>query len=512
MSAILDPLCKYKGTIYQDYTCTLNMTDLKTNANKFYIMQIIDGGNNTFGLFIRYGRIGEHGRISYTDSSKVDPLIEKFKKQFKSKTKNTWENRQNFKRFAGKYHLCDLQVSDSSSNGDGGSDGSDGDGDGDGDGGGEEKCTLGSRVQSLIELISDLKMMTRTLKNLDIDLKKMPLGKISEAQLDRAFQILQEIKGVIDLINQRDNSDQYEIDVDLVSEFYTLIPYSCGRRKPPIINTSELVNKFTEIIDELRNIEIAQEIVNKTKDKSDSTLHPCDRIYQEIQTSIKALEPDSSNYQMIQTYLENSHGATHTGCRVKLLDIYEIERQGERAKYQNFCQEKGIDRKMLLWHGTRLANFISIMKMGLILRPDVIPGTYISGKMFGYGIYGANSFSKSLNYTGWEKGQEACLFLAEFAVGKQKKLMSHDYYVSEPALRQEGFDSVWGRGENTITEIGTLDDGVLIPQGKLVKATRDGDEFAGSGYGRDFNLIYDEFIVYNEAQLCLKYVVKVKCI
>jgi poly [ADP-ribose] polymerase len=478
------------------------MTDLKTNANKFYIMQIIDGGKGTYSLFIRYGRIGEPGRISYSENSDVEALVTKFKTQFKSKTKNVWDKRDNFTRVPGKYHLCEIAVNSSPPPNKSGE---------------EEKtkvqCQLEDRVKLFIELISDLRMMSRTLKNLNVDLKKMPLGKISDDQLDRAFDILQEIKSQI-------SSKNNKVDLDLVSEFYTLIPYSCGRRTPPIIDNDELINKFTEMIDELKNIELAQEIVKGCNQEGNVDEHPCDRIYKEISADIKPVDRDSRQWDLISTYLKNSHGATHTGCQVELMDIYEVNRNsggGERARYDNFCQERGIEKKMLLWHGTRVSNFISILKMGLILRPDVLPGTYISGKMFGYGIYGANSFSKSLNYTGWEKGQEACLFLAEFAVGKQKKLMSHDYYVSQKSLQEEGFDSVWGRGENTITELvdfgadanGDHGSGVLIPQGKLVPATKDGDE---SGYGRDFNLIYDEFIVYNEAQLCLKYVVKVKCL
>jgi len=498
-SNILDPLCTHQGTIYQDYNCTLNMTDLGINANKFYIMQIIDGGTGNYSLFIRYGRIGEHGRISYTENGDVEVLVNKFKTQFKSKTKNVWDKRGNFIKHPGKYHLCEIAKNnsiDSSQKKEVKSDLI-------------KKCHLEDRVKEFIELISDLKMMTRTLKNLNLDMKKMPLGKISDAQLDRAFDILQEIKSQIDKNGNLKN-------LDLVSEFYTLIPYSCGRRKPPIIDNDDLINKFTEMIDEIKNIEIAQDIVKGSNDLLQQQEHPCDRIYKEICTDIKPVNRDSREWKLIAKYLENSHGSTHNNCQVELMDIYEINRNsgdGERARYDNFCQERGIEKKMLLWHGTRVSNFISILKMGLILRPDVLPGTYISGKMFGYGIYGANCFSKSLNYTGWEKGKEACLFLAEFAIGKQKKLMSHDYYVSEKSLQKDGFDSVWGRGENTINNMINFGSGVLIPQGKLVKATKHGDEFKGSGYyGNNFNLIYDEFIVYNEAQLCLKYVVKVKCL
>ena len=38
---ILDEHCSRAGMVVEPFDCTLNMTDLKDNKNKFYIMQII---------------------------------------------------------------------------------------------------------------------------------------------------------------------------------------------------------------------------------------------------------------------------------------------------------------------------------------------------------------------------------------------------------------------------------------------------------------------------------------
>ena len=81
--------CHRDGRIYKDYDCTLNQTNIKTNANKFYIMQIIEKQNKYY-VFIRYGRVGEKGVSRDESFSNVDGAISKFKKQFKSKTGNVW--------------------------------------------------------------------------------------------------------------------------------------------------------------------------------------------------------------------------------------------------------------------------------------------------------------------------------------------------------------------------------------------------------------------------------------
>ena len=43
---------------------------------------------------------------------------------------------------------------------------------------------------------------------------------------------------------------------------------------------------------------------------------------------------------------------------------------------------KDISNKTLLWHGSRVTNFCSIMQKGLLLNPDSL-GVPIAGKMFG---------------------------------------------------------------------------------------------------------------------------------
>lgn len=72
-------------------------------------------------------------------------------------------------------------------------------------------------------------------------------------------------------------------------------------------------------------------------------------------------------------------------------------------------------RTKLLWHGSRNENWISIMKSGLLLRPNAV----ITGKMFGNGIYFAPLAKKSLGYTSlqgsyWARGGSSRAFMAVF--------------------------------------------------------------------------------------------------
>ncbi len=474
---LLDPHCQYQsGTIYKDYTCTLNQTDVKSNKNKFYIMQIVQTSGKNI-LFIRYGRIGEPGRISHDQFSNVDGAVAKFEKQFKSKTKNFWANRSKFKQHAGKYFMSEIAYEELNQN----------------DSEEAFKQTypdseLDERVQDFIKLISDVNMMKNTMMELDLDTKKLPLGKISQSQIDAGYELLNDIKKLI----------QEGKDVsNLTSKFYTYIPYSCGRKKPPLIDSDKMIDKFTEVLDELQNIKIATNVIDNKQDD----VNPVDAIYQELNTTIKPLKKGSKMWKVIEDYVHNTHAPTHSNYTAEVLDIYEIERAGKKKAYKKMAKKVG--NPMLLWHGTRLTNYISILQKGLILRPDVIPGTYISGKMFGYGIYGASSFSKSFNYTGTSKRNDiGCMLLGEFALGEPSKRIKHDYYITKDSLAKEGCQSAWGQGKTTpssCTEVRGVGGMMKVPNGKL--HTSDVHNTA---------LLYDEHIVYDQDQLMLRYIVKVR--
>ena len=109
MPLISDKYCEYKLPIYLNYNCVLNQTDLKTNRNKFYNIQILDN-TSEYIVYIRYGRIGEKGKLSYLKFSDPSGAIAKFKTQFKAKTRNNWDNRDKFIKANGKYHLAKIDT------------------------------------------------------------------------------------------------------------------------------------------------------------------------------------------------------------------------------------------------------------------------------------------------------------------------------------------------------------------------------------------------------------------
>lgn len=474
---IIDEYCKYpNGTIvngqFGPYVCTLNQTDVKTNKNKFYIMQLIKDGNK-YIHFIRYGRIGEQGKPSHDEYTDQLSGIKAFEKQFKSKTGNTWGGK--FVGKKGKYFMTEITIDEikdiktpiSKS----------------------IDSKLDKRVQNLLTLISDVNIMQNALIDLEIDTKKMPLGKISKKQIDSAQDILNQISKINLDTNTSDDLD--EID-NLTSQFYTLIPYACGRCKPPLINTKEKIGKYTEMLDDLRNMVVAVKLNELAT--TDTDKNKLDTIYDSLHTKITPLDKNSKMWQYIENYISVTHAPTHN-FKVELLDIYEIEREGERKDFEKYC--KNIDNHHLLFHGSRITNFCSILQKGLILNPESL-GVYITGKMFGYGLYFASASSKSINYCNTETSNNiGAMLLCDVALGNQSKRTSADYYISKKSLDKEKCNSTWGMGKSTPRKFMEVD-GVNIPCGKLINSKIKSD------------LLYDEYIVYDTKQVNQKYLVLFK--
>lgn len=118
-------------------------------------------------------------------------------------------------------------------------------------------------------------------------------------------------------------------------------------------------------------------------------------------------------------------------CRARLVNAWKVTNKKTQARFDKFCKDAGIRKKMLLFHGSRNENWWSIIQTGLVLRPT---NAVITGKMFGYGLYYATKAQKSLGYTSlqgsyWAGGSSSSGFMAlmDVAVGQSFDVYSHKH-------------------------------------------------------------------------------------
>eukprot|EP01125_Pyxidicula_operculata_P013990 TRINITY_DN463_c0_g3_i2.p1 TRINITY_DN463_c0_g3~~TRINITY_DN463_c0_g3_i2.p1 ORF type:complete len:777 (-),score=138.65 TRINITY_DN463_c0_g3_i2:549-2879(-) len=483
---------EYKGDVY---SATLNISDIVSGTNSFYILQLIEhDSQDEWYIYRKWGRVGtDIGSDKLEEFTTRARAIHQFKRLYLDKTGNEWEDRNNFVKKPGKFYpvLVDLGVDDDDED----------DEDEDDTIFDTKSTSLDRRVAELVSLIFDIKAMKRTLKELEIDTKKMPLGKLSRNQLLDAYSTLTRIQ---DILTQGDenNLGVDELKSQIIAannKFYTLIPHSVGiSERVPLIDNKRLLDKKIEMLDSLLDIQIASKVL---KDKSskisgDPLLHH----YKKLDCECTPVEKSDKLFQMIVKYVKNTHASTHDWYELEVLEVFKLYRESENIQYESFS--KKIQNKQLLWHGSRLTNFAGILSQGLRIAPPEAPKT---GYMFGKGIYFADLVSKSANYCHpTPQNPVALLLLNEVALGNMLELTASKYITKLPSQ----YSSVKGVGKsgpdpNQVEPL-VEDSNVSVPLGKIVPCTKDGKIL------QDSELLYHEYIVYNTQQTRMRFLLKVQ--
>ncbi|XP_057560481.1 protein mono-ADP-ribosyltransferase PARP3 isoform X3 [Hippopotamus amphibius kiboko] len=423
--ARVDPLyplsCNPGTQVHEDYDCTLNQTNIGSNNNKFYIIQLLEEGD-CFICWNRWGRVVDGGPVR-TVVQQVQP------------------------------------------------------------------CSLDAATQQLITNIFSKDMFKNAMALMNLDVKKMPLGKLSKQQIARGFEALEAVEEALKA--PADGGLSLE---ELSSHFYTVIPHNFGRSRPPPINSPELLQAKKDMLLVLADIELAQTLQAAPEEmkKVEEVPHPLDRDYQLLKCQLQLLDPEAPEYKVIHSYLQQT--GRNYRCPA-LQHIWKVNREGEGDRFQAHAK---LGNRKLLWHGTNVAVVAAILTSGLRIMPH-------SGGRVGKGIYFASENSKSAGYvTGMSCGPYdiGYMFLGEVALGREYHIT-----VDEPSLKQPptGFDSVIARGHTEPdpahnTELELDGQRVVVPQGRPMPCP----EFSSSSF------FQSEYLIYQESQCRLRYLLEVR--
>ena len=115
---------------------------------------------------------------------------------------------------------------------------------------------LPNLLQELVTLVFDIERMKSAMLEFEIDLSKMPLGKLSRKQIETAYKILTEAQ---DMIKTESGSESKFLDAS--NRFFTLIPHDFGMRSPPLLDNPDLVKAKIEMLDNLLEIEVFKHLI-----------------------------------------------------------------------------------------------------------------------------------------------------------------------------------------------------------------------------------------------------------
>jgi poly [ADP-ribose] polymerase len=272
----------------------------------------------------------------------------------------------------------------------------------------EVECALAQKlVDRLVKAnIHQITANSQITFNQSSGIFQTPLGVVTQEGISEANLILADINRIV---GQAGSPKFY----NRVNEFLRIVPQNVGKTVKSFIDvnfsTPEGIKKQLDL---LESLEVSyQTMQTQTQPKTGDT-----KIEKVFDVGVKLLE-DAAQVARIEKRFYDSKKSMHNYNSVKVANIYEVD---IREMTKNFDKD-GIGNHREYYHGTGIANCLSILKSGLKAAP---PSTAaIAGKLFGNGVYGADCSSKSLGYSlgRWGQGASndgAWLFVCEFAMGR----------------------------------------------------------------------------------------------
>lgn len=265
-------------SVVDDCICMLTLTDVaygQKGHNKFYVIQLLTK-NGSYFLRTVWGRVGvAFPPNDIKEFSSRLAAFEAFKSKFHDKTMNSWEKRASFKQVPGKYSMISLQNSTGRPNSANST--------------GKRVMTVEElhrlvddrikRVESkmpkglkeLMEAIWDTKRMGRTLRELHFDTEKMPLGKLTLKEIQVGYAILTEIQNKL----LKKAKGGVASLIDLTNQFYSHIPHDYGMKRPPLVDSFEMIKEKTYLLDVLKEINVANSYIRMAVTATPKVLFTC---------------------------------------------------------------------------------------------------------------------------------------------------------------------------------------------------------------------------------------------
>jgi poly [ADP-ribose] polymerase 2/3/4 len=372
------------------------------NNNKYYDMY--DTGDGNFIVF--FGRVG------------ADPQIEQYPiSRWDSKYREKLSDRKGYK------DITHLKVDDSAI-----------------------QQFVGVSDTAVAKLVADLQKYAN---NLIQQTYLVGAGAVTLTQIEEAQRVLDLLVAYItDPSYVNLHGDLYVRKVnDVLTKLFTVIP-----RKMKLVSDHLLSQKdesaLKRIIDDEQSSLDAMEGQVKALQLQKTSIDTSSTILDAMGIKISSIDDNEKNR------LKRMLGGDSNLFR-SAFSVINVKTQERFDKWLDGAPDKKV---MELFHGSRNANWWSILGSGLMIKPTNAVHT---GSMFGNACYFASLAKKSIGYTSlsgsyWARGSENKAYLAVFNVhvGKQYVVDSHEhehYSFDYNKLRRKGsYDSMHAKAGRSL--------------------------------------------------------------
>lgn len=424
-------------------TTMLNKTDLAGGNNKFYLIEAhVSKDKTKFRLFSCYGRVGADGvkeeRVPAQNEAALLSAFDSLKAEKTGKSKGYVEVGMAAVKVGSDVGKAKI-LSDDIKKDKVITAGEDKD---------APKEKLHPSVETLVDrLYSEAgQAVQKQLSGSLNSTAENPLGTLTLSQIEHGRKILQEIQQMLTDKPKLKGTVHRDL-VDLSNKFFSAIPQRIAHRPKPSEGQKALdVWLQTIVLNDEKRLDDKEELLKLLADVEGmvggfSTTDVYKK-HQEIGCKYIYLPPSHDDHKWVSKYMQETRSDRHN-WKAGIRNIWKVDIKGQQARHDATMSDVGNIHP--LFHGSRPQNILGICKSGLLMRP---PGVYITGSMFGNGLYFADQSSKSEQYSfggGWgtRNGSNTCfMFVADVALGKIKGYEDAQSHLTKPPA---GYDSVQGK-------------------------------------------------------------------
>jgi len=241
-------------------------------------------------------------------------------------------------------------------------------------------------------------------------------------------------------------------------------------------------------LEALMDIQVASTLM---REESLVDVHPVDANYEKLGAKMAPLTKYSREFKAIQKYLDNGYDPSALGYTISLQNVFTVSMPNGTDDFEKF---QDVRPRKLLWHGSRLCNYVGILNQGLRIAPPEAPMT---GYLFGKGIYWADRVSKSAPFCHpTQQNPIGLLLLGDVVVGDPYKVKKPEFITQLPTGKHSTLALAKTIPDPTKDELG--EDKVIVPCGPGISSGE-----------KDVFLEDQEYFIYQK-QCRIKYLLKVR--
>jgi poly [ADP-ribose] polymerase len=222
--------------------------------------------------------------------------------------------------------------------------------------------------------------------------------------------------------------------VDLSSEFFTLIPHRIGRSRKQI--QEAIIDTLPEFEEKQTTLQLMKDMLTVNGEGGDVLFKDeVDAKFEALGVELVYLSHSDPEFKQMAEYVVKSQVKTK---HIKVSNVYKVKRPKEWATF-----EEKIGNHKLLFHGSRIQNWVGLLTRGILL-PKIVVSMGVNrtdAGWLGNGIYLGDAACTSLFYTTPGKRKTRFMCVARTALGKVKDFTKITYGLNAPPA---GYDSCHG--------------------------------------------------------------------